>query len=58
MDKEENFVDDWWTHHNDKTMYVQSWAESEYKVTYRSETGKKFSVIFKPKRNPIGFFAK
>lgn len=55
MDKEESFVDDWWDHHSDKTMFVSNWTEKEYKVTYRNENGKKFSVIFRPKKYPIGF---
>jgi hypothetical protein len=55
---EKNFVDDWWNHHNDKTLYVLSWSEKEYKVTYKNDDGKKFSVIIKPKKYPIGFHTK
>lgn len=54
----ENFVDDWWSHHNDKTLTVLSNSESEYKVTYKNDAGNKFSVIFKPKKYEAGFHKK
>lgn len=50
-----NYVDWWDIQHNDKTLLVSSWTEKEYKVTYKNESGKKFSVIFRPKKYPIGF---
>lgn len=53
-----DYVDDWWTTHNDKTIYALTNADSEYKVTYRNEDGKKFQVILKPKRYQAGFLAK
>lgn len=55
---EKAFVDDWHNHYSDKTLYVQNWSGSEYKVTYRNGEGKKFSVIFRPKKYPIGFHVK
>ena len=55
MNKEESFVDDWHNQYSDKTMFVQNFSEKEYKVTYKNDDGKKFSVIFRPKKYPIGF---
>lgn len=58
MSNEIAYVDDWERHHSDKTLFVSSWSENEYKVTYKNGDGKRFSVIFKPKKYPIGFHAK
>lgn len=59
MIKEESFVHSGWDYYEpDKTMFVQNWSEKEYKVTYRNEEDKKFSVIFRPKKYPIGFLWK
>jgi hypothetical protein len=51
------YVDDDWVHNQRATAYVHE-DQRVVKVTYRNEDGKKFSLRFVQKPNPIGFMAK
>lgn len=51
----------WWDYDYNKerpTIEVNSQSEPEYYVSYRNIDGEVFDLIFKPKKNPIGFRAK
>lgn len=50
----------WFYYGNDNTkrMDVSDNSEKEFKVIYKNESNRSFSVLFKPKKYPIGFRAK